>query len=92
MEVMNKGLKIVKLCLEMAINAHAMAIGMLKASLQDTEKATTARYSKNHAPQFTQEFLPQLDRDTLGTTKLGKEDAKTLKAVRGQFLVDRSDL
>jgi hypothetical protein len=74
-QVTRERLEIIELSSNMPVNANTVAVRMSDASLQGAEKATAARDGEDHAAQFAQNFLPCFQRDTFGTTEVGKESA-----------------
>jgi hypothetical protein len=69
----------------MGIDAHTVSVGMEDAGLESAGKATTTRDSQHHAAEFALHLLPGFKGDAFAPSKVIKDGAQTLVAVRRQL-------
>jgi hypothetical protein len=82
MEVNSKGLKVVKLCSDVAINTDAVTVRVANTRLQSTEQAVATGDGEDHAAEFAEDLLPSPEGDMLGTPECIKDGAEAFVAVR----------
>jgi hypothetical protein len=84
MEVVGKGLKVIELSANVAVNADMVAVVVAHVGLECAEKATSTQDGKNLTAEFPHFFCQDL-RETRLAPEFGENGAEAFVAMRGKF-------